>query len=322
MATREVAIACLAALAVTLVTPVVCAQQLDPEALTEAEREELGRLFSRAKDAYDSENFREAIEALTRAYEIFPEPNILYRIGDAYETLGDLEPAIEYYRRYVAEAPEADDRGLVTRRIEDLERRLESLRDSVDDEPTEGAAFLIDTNPAGASVTMDGEAVDSTTPVRLDVEPGPHTITLSLAEYVPLTRDVVVEAGETISLVYQLEARESTSPPKGPGVAPWLLTGAGVAGLGTAAGLFVGAVSAGNRVEGWDAEREDAYDQGQPIPPRPADYDKMRTRSVVWENAAYVVGGAGLLMVAGGVTWLVLAPRPDSGAEVAVRFRF
>jgi tetratricopeptide (TPR) repeat protein len=321
VAAQQVAVACLLGLAVALSAVPAHAQE-DPSELSEAEREELGRLFSRARDAYEAENFREAIEALTRAYEIFPEPNILYRIGDAYENLGDLEPAIEHYRRYVTEAPDASDAGLISRRIEDLERRLESLRASVDDAPTEGAAFLIDTNPPGASVAIDGEVIDSATPVRLEVEPGAHSIALSLDQHIPLTREVVVEAGETISLVYQLEAEEVPPPPSGPGAAPWILGGAGLLSMGTGAVLLVGGLTAQNQVDEWDADREAAYDAGEPVPPRPADYDATKRRAVIWRNAAIITGGAGLLMVGGGVAWLALSPRPGDGAEVAVGFNF
>lgn len=323
MAGREVAAACLVAFTVALVAAPVAAQQLDPSSLSEEDRQELGRLFSRAKSAYESENYREAIAALSQAHELFPEPNILYRIGDAYENLGELEPAIEYYRRYVEAAPDASDSGLVSRRIEDLERRLASLRESVQDEPAdqepEDAAFLIDTNPPGAAVRVDGDLVGSTTPVRLAVVPGAHTIEISLERHASLTRDVVVEAGETISLVYQLERHET---PRGPGALPWVIAGAGLVGAGVGTGLLVGASSAARRVEAWDAEREQAYANDEQVPDRPADYDGTKRRSVVWRNAGIAAVGGGVLMLAGGVVWLAVAPRPGDGGEVAVVLRF
>ena len=82
------------ALAVSLAVPAVaCGQTLDPSTLSAEQREAIGDLFTRARAAYEAGNFLEAVELLERAHRIFPEPNIIYRIGDAYESAGDLEDA-------------------------------------------------------------------------------------------------------------------------------------------------------------------------------------------------------------------------------------
>jgi len=107
------------------------AQPPDPSTLSDEQRDELGRLFTRARGAYESGNFLEAIALLEKAHAIFPDPSILYRIGDAYESAGDLGKAIAAYRDYLEAAVDATDRGIVTRRIEDLERRVAQAAQSV-----------------------------------------------------------------------------------------------------------------------------------------------------------------------------------------------
>jgi tetratricopeptide (TPR) repeat protein len=53
------------------------------------------RLYSQAK-------YKEAAELLKKAYEIEPEPKILYNTARALDQAGDLPSALEYYRQYIA----------------------------------------------------------------------------------------------------------------------------------------------------------------------------------------------------------------------------
>src|SRR5690554_3905179 len=105
------------ALALTLAAPATTwAEEPSVADLSAQERAELGRLFSAAQQDFEQQAYPDAIQSLERAFAIFAEPNILYRIGDAYERQGLLGEAIDYYGRYVEAATDATDLPLVDRK--------------------------------------------------------------------------------------------------------------------------------------------------------------------------------------------------------------
>lgn len=292
-------------------------QSPDPSTLDEAQREELGRLFTRAQTAYEAQNYLEAIEALRAAHDIFGEPNILYRIGDAYENLGDLDRAAQYYREYVEAAPNASDAGLVRRRIADLERRSKELAAQLEPTKPERAALLLDTNPAGANVRLDDRAVDGATPVRVELAPGNHRVELQRDGFDSVVRDIRIDAGETISLVYQLSEKQAPPPPRR-SPWPWVLAGAGIASAGTSVGFLLGAQAANNRVSQWDTERVQAYQAGNDVPARPDGYDRDTRNAVVFRNVGFVAAGVGAAALITGGLWLILRKHPKQNVAVGL----
>ncbi|HJL18892.1 MAG TPA: PEGA domain-containing protein [Sandaracinaceae bacterium LLY-WYZ-13_1] len=65
----------------------------------------------------------------------------------------------------------------------------------------EGTGFRLDTTPSGATVFVDDEQRDETTPVTItDLEPGTHTIRAELDNYAPYTAQITVEADQVQQL--------------------------------------------------------------------------------------------------------------------------
>ena len=87
-------------------------------------RDEVVRLVSRSARHYEAGRFDQAIELLQRAYAIEPDPTILYNLARAYEGKGELQRAVEAYRKYLDDAPKARDRGSVQHRITTLEVQI------------------------------------------------------------------------------------------------------------------------------------------------------------------------------------------------------
>ncbi len=81
-------------------------------------------LFTQSDKAYKEGDFREAAKDLEAAYGLEPAPVLLYNLARAYEGMGEKEAAIAAYERYLKVQPDADNRGLV-------EKRLEALRQEV-----------------------------------------------------------------------------------------------------------------------------------------------------------------------------------------------
>jgi tetratricopeptide (TPR) repeat protein len=84
------------------------------------------KLFEDSNKAYKSGKFEDAADLLRKAYELYPEPILLYNLGRAQEGLGDRKGALESYERYLAEAKQVDDRGAIERRIATLREQLET----------------------------------------------------------------------------------------------------------------------------------------------------------------------------------------------------
>jgi hypothetical protein len=78
------------------------------------------RLFDEGTHALAAGDARAAEKSWRAGYEIAHDPAFLVRLGEAEEKAGETAGAIESYRRYLREAPDASDRA-------DIEQRLARL---------------------------------------------------------------------------------------------------------------------------------------------------------------------------------------------------
>lgn len=92
-----------------------------PSASADA-RTEARAHFKKGMDAIAAGRFDEGIPELEKAYEILPHPNVLYNIARAHAEAGNLEKAIDYYKRYLeTNPPDKDETQAV---LKGLEARL------------------------------------------------------------------------------------------------------------------------------------------------------------------------------------------------------
>jgi tetratricopeptide (TPR) repeat protein len=91
---------------------------------TSPEEEEALDLFMEAERAYEAGRVTEAIDLLQRARALHQAPVLLFNLARAYETDGRLEDALDAYRRYLEEEPNAPDRGAIETRIHAIEGQL------------------------------------------------------------------------------------------------------------------------------------------------------------------------------------------------------
>ncbi|WP_236519297.1 tetratricopeptide repeat protein [Sandaracinus amylolyticus] len=111
------------ALIITLCALPACAQQGDAAARTRALE-----LFRESAELYRQGRFADAADRLREARELHSEPLLSYNLARALEGAGDLEGALEAYRDYLEEAPDADDAPAVRARLESLERHVAEVR--------------------------------------------------------------------------------------------------------------------------------------------------------------------------------------------------
>ena len=75
---------------------------------------------------YDIKEYSEALAEFKNAYRVVQDPAFLFNIAQCYRKLGQDVEALDYYRNYVRRFPTAPNRGEVDRRIQEIERELES----------------------------------------------------------------------------------------------------------------------------------------------------------------------------------------------------
>jgi tetratricopeptide (TPR) repeat protein len=77
----------------------------------------LAGLVDAAEDAYRRGDFARARELLLQAYELTPEPALLFPLGQVEFNLGHYKEAIDYYERYLATDPTAEQAALAQQAI-------------------------------------------------------------------------------------------------------------------------------------------------------------------------------------------------------------
>jgi iron complex outermembrane receptor protein len=109
-------------LARTLAVSALAAILLAPGAARADERTEARAHFKKGMTAIAEGHYDVGVEELKAAYAILPHPNVLFNIARAYVDMGDLQNAIDYYRRYLDGGPK--DRDEVAATVASLEARL------------------------------------------------------------------------------------------------------------------------------------------------------------------------------------------------------
>lgn len=126
------------------------------------------QLFARGAAAYDAGRYYEAIEIFTETDRLYPNPQLAFNVGKAYDALGSQSGGLRYYRDYLRRAPEASDRASVEARIRELEAALAD----------QGLQQLtVITDPPDALLVLDGRPVGLTPWTGL-TWPGKHRVEL------------------------------------------------------------------------------------------------------------------------------------------------
>lgn len=103
-----------------MATSAANAQEAD---VSDAEERALA-LFSEAETSYEAGRVDESLRLLLEAQALYSAPVLQFNIARAYETLGQVEEALEGYRAFLRADPGADDRGAIERRIAALEEQI------------------------------------------------------------------------------------------------------------------------------------------------------------------------------------------------------
>lgn len=121
------------------------------EAQPDAKRQ-AQRLADDGRQLFWKGEYEAAIEAFQSAYEVFPDPNLLFNISAAHEKRGDYDGALAYLDRYEAAAPPSEAASISARRSE-----LQRARDAASEgAPARGDGEGDPTDPAPQSGATAG----------------------------------------------------------------------------------------------------------------------------------------------------------------------
>ncbi len=268
--------------------PIPSLDALDSEA-----QRELASLIDLAEaNAKRNEN-EKAIDFFQQAFELFPHPQLLYRMAVVQERAGKLAAAADNYETFSRSMPDAAEAPSARRKA--LELR-EELRQREQQDRVADTSLRILSNPPGAQVYFNGPTdrlMGSTPTVDLPVRPGKYTVIVKMEGYQTKEKRVEVKEGEHITERFALEvdpAMVKEDPRKdkaGSGIAPWVMLGVGAAGLG---GGIVTGVLWSNSYQGEDRQ---SYTE-----------EEWRTTRT-YEGLTYGFGGLAILGVTGAlILWL------------------
>ncbi len=147
---------------------------------------------------YDQGDYDRAIAEYEAAYKLKPHPNVLYNIGQAYERRLDYEKSVEYFERFLREAP-ADARERVI-----VENRLRALRSLP-------ARVSVTTIPehAHAIVEGNGQRWDADTPTTFNLPAGDYDVELDQPGWEEERHHLHADLGQPY--FYQYRLKRSTS---------------------------------------------------------------------------------------------------------------
>lgn len=233
------------AIAVCLCCPLRADAQAEPSPSPSpndpaARRAQARAAFDQAAVDFEAGRYRAALQGFEQAARWLPSAELWFNIGRAREELGELDGAVEAFRRYVRDSVDAPDRAAVEARIGRLlEARAAQTAGLARSQPV--ALLRIEADPVGAQVSLDGAGLGAAPIERwLSLDPGAHALQVSYAGHVPAVSRLELESGTvTVAqarLVRQRSEPIATSPRR---LWTWVAFGMAGAGLASGAGLAI-----------------------------------------------------------------------------------
>jgi hypothetical protein len=156
------------------------ARRPDKAALDEAKR-----AYSAGERAYNARDYKGAIENFQIAQGVLPTPQAGYWLALSLQAAGQVPEAIAAYKTLLY--PPWSDR-LTPEKLAGAKAALEELN------RTPGTISL-STEPVGATVSVDGEVRPGVSPLRVELQPGVHTLIISMPGYKSMELEFEVPPG-------------------------------------------------------------------------------------------------------------------------------
>jgi PEGA domain-containing protein len=174
------------------------ARKPDKAALDEAKR-----TYSAGEAAYKAGDYKSAIENFRAAQDILPTPQAGYWLALSLKGAGHVPEAIAELKTLLA-SPSSDKLG---------PEKLATANAALDELNKTPGTVALSTEPAGATVSVDGEVRPGASPLNVDLSPGAHTITISMQGYHSTELELEVPPGSKGEQKVSLTALPPPPPP-------------------------------------------------------------------------------------------------------------
>ena len=193
-----------------------------PEALRKAQAS-----FDQAQTDYLQGKYDEAARGFEDAYAARPFPQFLYNIGASFHMkgkktsdIGAYEKAVDYYKRYLKEEPQATDKDKVAKAIEVLQAEIDRLKaagtpagagsgapapsqevQSLGDVKVRGLVVIV-TEPQNATVYLDDKkkGAFAQTPWSGSIE-GEHKLIIEKQGYKPVETTIAADPSKLVQVI-------------------------------------------------------------------------------------------------------------------------
>jgi PEGA domain-containing protein len=149
--------------------------------------------YSDGEKKFKAGDFAGALADFKVANDVKSTPQAERYIGLCEDSLGHPLEAASWYDKFLTHVPE----------------KLASQGDEIRKRETELRALPgkvhVESNPAGATVTIDGKAQPAPTPTDVELAPGPHTVRFTEPGHLPSEKQIDVSFASTQSVAADLE---------------------------------------------------------------------------------------------------------------------
>lgn len=158
------------------------------------------------KAAYESENYEEAAAAFQEAHELIPSPHAQYWLARSWDQSDPQdEQAARSAKAYGAFLNHPGAEHVGEEALEFAKERYEDLRSALP------ATVTLESEPSGASITLNGEPQEGVTPYTFEGKAGEYEVGLSLPGYEDVSVTVQAEGGATVT--QEVTLAETPPPP-------------------------------------------------------------------------------------------------------------
>jgi len=287
--------------------------QSDPAAATE--------LFKQARDAAAHGDWKTACPKFVESLQLDAKVGTAINLADCEEKLGQLASARGHLQRAIdlARASNDDRIAMAEERFKAIDKRVPRL-----------TVKLAADAPQGATVKRDAVVLGAgSLGTSLPVDPGKHAIVVQAAGYADRlfdvtlaeseTKSIDVTAGERSAAQQPVEQLEPTTPVEQPKVeshgSPLRTVGFVLGGVGLAA-LGAGAISGLIAIEENGRSKNDCGMPNQNICGPDGIAARNCARNAGDVSTVLFIGGA--VLVAGGLTLVLVAPKSSKAARIVV----
>jgi hypothetical protein len=259
----------------------------------------------------EGERVEEAYREFKTAYDLSSNPKILGNVGYCAMRLERDGEAIDAYSTYLREVKDIaqEERDQITRDLSTLTVGVARVTLEAD---KPGVVYEDVRVPVRGDKVTNAYPAGQKTKVEIGIRPGHHLVTAKADGYEDATWELDAHAGARESHAFVMKAKVIATPmpvqpqpggdtggkSSGPGVLPWVVVGVGGAMLVT--GTITGIVALGKT-----SDIEKACPQN--TCPKSFDLESERSSARTFVRLTDVMLIAGGILVAGGITWAVLA---------------